>query len=164
MLVRSRDWGLNLHFLSQQSRRWEVRILDLDGNVPQQLGINKDGSFLFTLPYYITVSQSEKKIFVSDYNTDTVTCMTMDNHVIYQYNILKHPEALYCDGGDNILVCCQYSNNIQVIIADGKKHCDIVSRSEGLKMPCSISYSQSEDTLLIACQNSNHVSMFKLGK
>ena len=34
----------------------EVRILDLDGNLLQQLGINQDGSFLFTRPSYITVS------------------------------------------------------------------------------------------------------------
>ena len=106
----------------------EVRILDVDGNLLQQIGINQDGSFLFTRPYYITVSPSEKRIFVSDLDKDTVTCITMDNHVIYQYrdNEMKRPRRLYCDGGANILVCGGGSENAQVITAEGKKHCELV--------------------------------------
>ena len=144
----------------------EVRILDLDGNLLQQLGINQDGSFMFTQPYYITVSPSEKKIFVSDYGKDTVTCMTMDNRVIYQYrdNGMNFLSGLYCDGGDNILVCGRGTNNIQVITAEGKKHCDLVSSTDGLKAPLSISYRESDDTLIVGCYHSNNVILYKLGK
>ena len=144
----------------------EVRILDLDGNLLQQLGINQDGAFMFNNPFYITVSPSEKKIFVSDYSKETVTCMTMDNHVIYQYrdNGMKWPSGLYCDGGDNILVCGEFSNNVQVITTDGKKHCDLVSPGDGVNAPVSISYRESDDTLIVGCYNSNNVILYKLGK
>ena len=144
----------------------EVRILGLDGNLLNQLGINQDGSFLFTYPFNITVSPSEKKIFVSDYGKDTVTCMTMNNHVIYQYkdNELKWPRGLYCDGADNILVCGKNSNNVQMITAEGKKHGDIVSSRDGLQKPVSISYRETDDTLLVGCEVQDHVFLFKLGK
>ena len=144
----------------------EIRILDLDGNLLQQLGINQDGSFMFSYPYYITVSPSEKKIFVSDYSKETVTCMTMDNRVIYQYrdNGMEYPGGLYCDGGDNILACGLNSNNIQVITAEGKKHCDLVSSGDGLKEPMSISYRESDDTLIVGCSRSDNVILYKLGK
>ena len=142
----------------------EVRILDLDGNLLQQLGINKDGSFLFTSPYYIAVSLSEKKIFVSDCDGNSVTCMTMDNDVVYKYgdNEMKSSAGLYCDGGDNILVCGCESHNVQVITAEGKKHCELVSSREGLK-PLSINYRERGDTLIVGCHHSD-ICLFKLVK
>ena len=148
-----------------QPGKGEVRILDLDGNLLQQLGINKDGSFLFTSPYYIAVSPSEKKIFVSDRDGNSVTCMTMDNDVVYKYrdNGMKWPRGLYCDGGDNIIVCGLGSNNVQVITAEGKKHCDLVSSREDLKPWC-INYIERDDTLIVGCDRSDHIYLFKLVK
>ena len=143
----------------------EVRILDLDGNLLQQLGINRDGSFLFTYPYYIAVSPSEKKIFVSDQDGNSVTCMTMDNDVVYKYRDkeMRLSAGLYCDGGDNILVCGWDSKNVQVITTDGKKQCDLVSAREGLK-PESIVYREADDTLILGCQHSDNIYLFKLVK
>ena len=142
----------------------EVRILDLDGNLLQQLGINRDGSFLFTSPYYITVSLSEKKIFVSDSDGNSVTCMTMDNDVIYKYrdNEMRSSVGLYCDGGDNILVCGLDSNNVQVITTEGKKHCDLVSARQDLQPLC-INYRERDDTLIVGCHHSD-ICLFKLLK
>ena len=143
----------------------EVRILDLDGNLLQQLGINRDGSFLFTSSCYITVSPTEKKIFVSDTDGNSVTCMTMDNDVVYKYrdNEMRSSFGLYCDGGDNILVCGQSSKNVQVITADGKKHCDLVSPKEDLQ-PLSINYRERDDTLIVGCISSDNIYLFKLVK
>ena len=141
----------------------EVRILDLDGNLLQQLGINKDGSFLFTSSYYITVSPSEK-IYVSDTGGNSVTCMTMDNDVVYKHRDNKMISAmgLYCDGGDNIIVCGWDSNNMQVITAEGKKHCDLVSAREDLQPLC-INYRERDDTLIVGCFRSD-IYLFKLVK
>ena len=102
----------------------EVRILNLDGNLQQRLGVNRHGSFLFISPFHITVSPSGKQLFISDWAKNTVTCLSMDNRVIYQYrdDEMNLPRGLYCDSGDNILVCGQDSNNVQLITADGKKH------------------------------------------
>ena len=143
----------------------KVRILDLDGHLLQQLGINRDGSFLFTSPFYITVSLSEKKIFVSDRDGNSVTCMTMDNDVVYKYsdNEIRSSPGLYCDGGNNILACSQGSKNVQVITTEGKKQCDLVSAREVLK-PLSINYRERDDTLIVGCLNSDPIYLFKLVK
>lgn len=143
----------------------EVRIHDKDGNLQQQLGINQDGSFLFKRPSYITVSPSEKKVFVSDGAKNTVTCIIMDNIVLYQYsnNELKCTRGLYCDDGENILACGEDSNNIQMITADGKKHCDLTSSKDGLEKPLCISYRERDDTLIVGCRDANML-LLKLGK
>ena len=140
----------------------EVRILDLNGTLLQQLGINRDGSFMFKQPSYIIVNPAEKWIFVSDYDTDTITCMTMDNQTIYQYrdDEMKRPGGLYSDNGDNIIVCGEDSNNLQVITAAGEKHCNLVS---AIEQPLSISYRIRDNTIIVSCHESNHVLIFKLG-
>ena len=146
------------------SRELDVRVLDLDGNLLQQLGINQDGSFMFTKLLFITVSPSEEKVFISDSDKHTVTCMKMNNHVIYQYtdNEMKVPTNIVCDGADNILVCGRDSGNVQVITEEGKKHCNLLSSRDGLKWPNSISYREIDDTLIVGCDYSDYVFLFKL--
>ena len=108
---------------------------------------------------------SQQRIFVSDTGGSSVTCMTMDNDVVYKYrdNGMKWPRGLYCDGGDNIIVCGLGSNNVQVITAEGKKHCDLVSSREDLKPWC-INYRERDDTLIVGCDRSDHIYLFKLVK
>ena len=141
------------------SREWDVRMLDLDGNFLKQLGINQDGSFMFTTPLFISVSPSEEKVFISDSDKHTVTCMTLNNHVIYQYtdNEMKVPTNIVCDGADKILVCGRDSENVQVITEEGKKHCNLLSSRDGLKWPNSISYREIDDTLIVGCDYSDYV-------
>ena len=132
----------------------EVRVLDKRGNLKRRLGVNKDGSFLFTKPDYITVNTAGDKVFVSSLTQHTITCMTVDGSIIYQYRDkdLKYPHGLYCDDGDIILVCDYDSNNVQMITAVGKKAGTVLSVADGLKMPCSISFRKSDNTLFVGCQ------------
>ena len=134
----------------------EVRVLDKQGNLKRRLGLNEDGSCLFSAPYYITVSTAGDKVFVSDWNNGTVTCMKVDGSIIYQYKDkdLRGPCGLYCDDGDNILVCGHDSNNIKVITADGKNYGTVLSSQDGLKWPMSIAYRKSDGTLVVGCMAS----------
>ena len=91
--------------------------------------------------------------------------MTIDNVVIYQYrdNGLKNPGGLYCDDGDNVLVCGEVSNTVQVITAEGKKYCDLASSRDGLEKPLSISHRGKDNTLIVGCRDAN-LRLLKLGK
>ena len=145
----------------------EVRVLGLDGKVKRRLGVNQDGSFMFTMPEYITLNSSGEKIFVSDNVTDIVTCMSVDGRrVIYTYedDSMRNPGALLCDSEDNILVCGMWSNDVQVLTADGKRHCTLLTASDGLKAPCSIAYRDSDNTLLVGCDDNDHLLSFQLTK
>ena len=111
--------------------------MDLNhGNLLQQLGINRDGSFMFISQYCITVKQSERKIFVTDSNS--ITCLTTTGtiyySVIYRYRDdgMQMPMGIYCDDG---IVCGERSNNVQVITAAGNNHCELISSKDGVKWP-----------------------------
>ena len=143
----------------------EVRILDLNGNINRRLGIKQDGSFMFTYPFYITVTQSGRKVFISDYNTASVTCMTGDGNINYQYKYddLTSPNGLIVDAGDNVLVCGYYSRTLQVISADGSKHETLLSSSDFQYEPSSVAYRDCDDTLVVGCLN-DKVCLFQLAK
>ena len=147
----------------------EIRVLDLDGKVKRRLEVNQDGSYMFTSPYYITMNSSGEKIFVSDGNRETVTCMSVDDRVIYTYKDdgMKPPMGLLCDSEDNILVCGGIdggSDKVQVLTADGKRHCTLLTASDGLNDPRPIAYRDSDNTLLVGCQGSDHLLSFQLTK
>ena len=143
----------------------EVRVLDPSGNLKRQLGVNKDGSYQFQNPFYLTVSTTGKKIFVSDYSTSIITCMEPDGNIIYQYKDgdLRYPEALFADAGDNIFVCGWNSDNVQVITADGRKHGTLISANDGLQQPYSIAFRESGNTLVVGCL-SNNIFCYKLSQ
>ena len=140
----------------------EVRVLDLKG----RLGAGQGGSLMFTSPYYITMNVTGEKIFVSDWSTHTITCMTIDGDVVYQYNDndLRCPRGLYCDSGYNILVCDWVYHNVQMITADGKKNRTLLSPADGLQGPCSIAYRDSDATLLVGCRDMKDILIFQLTK
>ena len=141
----------------------EVRVLDKQWNLKRRLGIGKDGSRIFSGPYYITVSKAGNKIFVLDEGNKSVTCMAVDGSIIYQYkdSSLKEPQGFTCDEEDNVMVCDFTSKNIHVINSDGKKHgiLSLSGQNENIH-PMSVAYRRSDDTLvvgfwsdhLIACQ------------
>ena len=143
----------------------EIRVLDLDGKVKRRLGVDQ-WSFMFISPYHITVNRSGEKIFISDWDTCIVTCMSVDGRVIYTYtdDNIRGLRGLLCDSEDNILVCGWWSHNVHVLTADGKRHCTLLTESDGLKWPHSIAYRDNDNTLLVGCYTSDHLLSFQLTK
>ena len=144
----------------------EVRVLDKQGNLKRRPGVNKDGSCLFSTPSSITVSTAGDKVFVSEWNKNTVTCMKVDGSIIYQYKDKDSwgPRGLYCDDGDNILVCGRCSNNIKVIAADGKNYGTVLSYQDGLERPASIAYRKSDGTLVVGCYGLNPMFAYQVSQ
>ena len=155
-------FGDEIYTTQYVSGRGEVHVLDLTGNRKRKLQTNVK----FYCPEYITVSRSGKKIFVSDgyADTATVTCMTTDGNLVYQYKDkeLRHPRGMYIDAEDNILGCSLASNTVQVITANGKKYGTLLSSSDGIDSPYSIAYRETDDTLLVGGCGQDHVLTFKL--
>ena len=154
------------NYYTNTGKEGDIRVLGLDGKVKRLLGVNQDGPFMFNWPYYITVNSSGEKIFVSDDSTGTVTCMSVDGRVIYTYkdDSMRDPQGLLCDSEDNILVCGDSSHTVQVLTADGKRYCTLLTASDGLKYPRPIAYRDMDNTLLVGCYDSDHLLSFQLTK
>ena len=135
----------------------EVRVLDKQGTLKQKLGEGSIGSILSSGPHYITVNKTGDKIFVSDFSKDTVICLAMDGSTIYQYKDkeLKSPKGVYCDDGDNVLVCGYGSNNIQTIDGSGKKAGAILFAKDGFTEPISMEFRES--ALIVGFHDRNKI-------
>lgn len=144
----------------------EVRILDRLGKIKTRLDVSVSISSLLRFPDYITVNRASEKIYIADSSTSTITCMTVDGQIIYQClaDDMKGPRGLYCDQGDNLLVCGEVSNSVHKITADGMKYSTLLTSSEGLCQPVSITYRDSDGTIVVGCYADDSVFLYKLGE
>ena len=155
-------FGDEIYTAHYDSGGGEVHVLDLNGNRKRKVQTNVK----FYSPWYITVSRSGKKVFVSGGVNDTaaVTCMTTDGNLVYQYKDeeLRDPKGMYVDAEDNILVCDSYFNTVQLVTANGKKYGTFLSSNDGIASPYSIAYRETDDTLLVGGYDPDHVLTFML--
>ena len=72
----------------------EIRVLGHDGTEKRRVPADWN-----SWPKHITLSPFGEKIFFTDYNTDIVTCMTVDGTTVYTYknDNLKGTTGIFCD-------------------------------------------------------------------
>ena len=129
----------------------EVQCLDLNGKLLKRFGVNKDGSYLFKSPYYLTVNASSGKIFVSDEATDIVTCLNVDGTVACQYKDpnLESPRGLCTYGDDSVMVVSK--EYLHIVTTNGEKQrLQLFYELGYLRYSArSIAYRQKDETMII---------------
>ena len=142
----------------------EVLVVDMNGTITHRFGQPDKKQPMFSSPNCITVCPSTRKLFITDEGTHTVSCMMSNRTVVYQYKDekLSAPAGVCVDGGGNAIVCGYWSDNVQVIRADGTKCCTLLTSQDGVSAPYSVAYRQSDNTLILGCYNNNHLLVFKM--
>lgn len=135
----------------------EVRILNVAGKLIKKISIT------FRFPYYFSVGTGSKNIFVSDWATSTLACLTSGGNTIYTYcdANMNHPRQPVVDDEDNVLVPAEDSINIHMFTAGGKHHGVLFETSESRK-PCSLAYRRSDDLLVVGCRDKNALIIVNL--
>ena len=151
--------GDDIYVTCKTSNGSEIRVFSLDGTLKRRVPTDKNSS-----PYEITLSPSGEKIFYTDSKTESVTCMTVDGRIVYQYrdDNLKCATGMYCDSEDNLFVCDFESDNVQAISADGKSCGTLLISSDGLVRPSYIAYRSSDNELIIGCDDLDHLLVYKM--
>ena len=168
--IGSRCWGVQVveDIMYVTCRNYsgprEVIVLDMNGTVTHRLRQPIEKTSMFSCQEYITVCPSTRNMFVTDYETHTVSCLLSDGTVVYQYKDaeLRGPRGVCVDGGGNAIVCGWDSDNVQVIRADGTKCCTLLSSQDGVSRPYSVAYRQSDNTLILGCLFNNNIFVFKM--
>ena len=142
----------------------EVIVLDMNGTITHRLRHTDKKPPMFSYPVYITVCPSTRKLFITDCDKDTVSCLLSDGTVVYQYKDaeLRRPRGVCVDGGGNAIVCGFDSNNVQVIRADGTKCCTLLTSQDGVSDPYSVAYRQSDNNLILGCYSKNNLLVYKM--
>ena len=134
-------------------REGEVRILDKNGKLENRLGVHPKGkSFMFARPFYLAVSPTSGRIFVTDWDRNSVICLGPDGSVVYMYKELFGPRGVCVLPNDNILVCDDGQDKVQVITAKGEKHSTLLTEMDGIMQdPYCVAYRQTDGLFLLGC-------------
>ena len=140
-----------------------VLVLDSNGRNLNEITARQT-NVKFQSPYYIASNRSGNKLYVSDYGTNQLTCMTTEGKHTFTYSDpdLKYPRGIVVDEDDNVLLCGENSKNINVIKSDGTKHKILLSSTDGVTSPCGMAYCPSSRKLAIGGYDVAHISIFTL--
>ena len=144
----------------------EVRIYNTEGVVKRRLGAPTEpgSSYMFSWPDYLTVNACSGRIYVSDRGRRTLTCLSEDGSIIYQYSDpeLSYPLGLYVDADDYVVVCGSDTNNLQMISPGGEKVSTLLSEKDGIMYPQLVAYRPTDGVLVIGCRDNDNLHVFKL--
>ena len=142
----------------------EVRIFDLDGHFKRKVGVDQNGRpNMFWTPFYIRVNDRSGKIFISDNENKTLTCLRSDGKVIYKYKAIdmKCPRGMSVDREDNVMICDEDSCNIFVVNKDGERKSSLITSKDGIRKPRCVAYGAKDGTLIVGCRDLKNLFIVK---
>ena len=136
----------------------EIRVFDKNGTFIRKVpDVNNILSSL-RQPYYIAVSKSSSKIYLSDWGTSIVSCISVDGSFVFNYKQegLEKPRTVLVDEEDNILVRGEYSYSIHAVTSTGQRHSILYTVQGGRNNRCaSLGYRATDRTLVIGLLDNN---------
>ena len=157
--------GGEIYITCEESEQRENRILAMSCNERRRISPSKEmGTYMLKKPRYIAVSAFSGKIFIADVQTETLTCLTSDGQLVYQYKDqrLGCPVGILVDSADNVLLCYYDSHTIVVITPDGRKHGTLLSDKDGIEYPVSIAYRARDNTVIVGCVYTDQLACIQL--
>ena len=138
----------------------EIRVLDLGGTLIRKIGLNQDGSCMFSHPYAIAVNAYSGNVFVSDQYNGTIMCLKSSDGAVVSKVKDEHlagVRGVYVDDEDNAIVCGKDTNNVQMITSGGKLHVSVLTTSDGIKAPLSFAFRRVDNLFVVGFENSKEL-------
>ena len=124
----------------------EVSELDQSGITKRSIGQTHRE------PLYLTVSAHER-MYIATAIASKLLCWSLEGKQIFEYtdSDLKSSLGMYLDSDGSTLVCGRLSNNVHLVDKNGKKLKIILSTKDGIRIPYTVSYRLSDQTLVVSC-------------
>ena len=146
------------------NKKNEIRAYDFEGReLLKRQVINLSGTNSFVSPFYVAVSRLGDKIYVSDRDTHTVSCLSSHGDILFQYrdDNLQRPCGLFVDDKDKVIVCGDYSHTVQVFTSSGEIHKTLLTSKDGISNPICVGVRPDTGTLVVGCWDNKKISVFK---
>ncbi|XP_060567966.1 uncharacterized protein LOC132726639 [Ruditapes philippinarum] len=149
--------------VSYKTRPATVKILDMFGKVLKTYDEDHHGNPLFGKPYFLTISEDNTVIYVSDYRKSCVLGLTFDKNVkaIYKDDQLKWPCQLTVDRSGAVFVCGLQSGNIHQLSSDLTKVKILLDKEQRVIHPLCVAYCQYKNRLYLG-QIENDIKVYDL--
>jgi len=158
---------------------FKIYLLDYAGNILQSVSTDSNGSRLFKLPLYFTVSNSGKQIIVSDCikQNSYVVSVDMSGKIYFKYEgnggELITPRGLTIDDEDNIYITEWERNTVYMLNPAGKRiqtlfnHKELLAdKLDGMTKPYQLCFYKTETTkkLIVSQESCDTVKVFRILK
>ena len=129
----------------------EIRVLDRTGQQQR----NVYSGYHFQYPRYISM-MTTGILYVSEWNGENIRILKDGKEISNCSNAgNSSSRGVYIDGAENILVCRYSSNNLHIINANGQASKVLLSRTDGLCKPCTVSVRPNDNTLIVGGETQN---------
>ncbi|KAH3749961.1 hypothetical protein DPMN_184477 [Dreissena polymorpha] len=115
--------------------------------------------------YKCAVNLMGDKIYVTNMVKHTLLTLGMDGTVISTFSDidLKVQRGVYVTADRTLLVCGYGSNNIIQVDSEGKKKLvTLATEKDGVKKPCSVTYSCITDSVIVGFESTDNVMVFNV--
>ena len=153
--------GGKLYVSCMEDNKGGIQVLSMTGECLTRIR-NIGRSCMYKCPFYLAVDK-EDRIYVSDYGTNILTCITKDGTGIYKYadTELKNPRGLAVDSQQNVYICGGGSNNIQMINSKGEKVKTLLEARDGIQGSVTLMYRYSDKSLVVGMKNSDEIAVYQ---
>lgn len=119
-----------------------ILILNITGKILNRIKINTSDVFY--------VAATEDKIYYTDGNLNTVNCCNHKGQTIWTFKnkSVMCPSGITVDNSQNVHVAGSLSNNLTLILQNGKDSNEILNASDNVGAPLTVCYNKNKNELL----------------
>ncbi|XP_053374053.1 uncharacterized protein LOC128546772 [Mercenaria mercenaria] len=139
-----------------------LHVLDIRGNVLNDLTVDSDGEKRFEKPWNVALSPDKTIIYVSDLGKHMISSITFDGEVkaIYKDEENGGPRGLTVDRTGAIYVCCYLSNKIIQLSKDLVQVCVLLDNSDGIDKHRCLTYCDKNNKLFVGKWEEDLIKVF----
>ncbi|XP_045205324.2 tripartite motif-containing protein 2-like [Mercenaria mercenaria] len=154
--------GENIYVSYQKPGK--IQVLTSDGTAVRSIEFDADGKQLFAEPQYIACNASLKLLYVTDWNTNAITCLTTEGHIKETFidETLKAPTGIAVDKGGNVFVAGYHSNNILQLSPTFKNVQLVLDKREQVVWPQALAFSAKFNKFCIGFRNNEVMKILRV--
>ncbi|XP_060570297.1 uncharacterized protein LOC132728642 [Ruditapes philippinarum] len=141
-----------------------VQTITMDGTVLQTIKFDTFGKGLFVFPWYVTINEMTKQIYISDSDKKDIKCVDWNGEVEGVYTEPK----LSCTYGlaslvDGTIIVSSYNNNtLHLVSSDFKKGRVLLQYKDGIRDPRCLAVNWDQRKLYIGCYQNVNIQVYDL--
>ncbi|XP_060573017.1 uncharacterized protein LOC132730950 [Ruditapes philippinarum] len=142
----------------------KIECLHLDGTVVWKIEFDKEGSSLFAEPQYIKCNVQWKFLYVTDWSSNNVICLSTGGEIkaTFSDEKLKAPTGITVDKGGNVFVAGYHSNNIIQFSPTFKQFQIVLDRRDQVVFPQTLAFSANCTKVCVGFRNNEALSLYRV--
>ncbi|XP_053385297.1 uncharacterized protein LOC128550374 [Mercenaria mercenaria] len=142
----------------------KVQVLTMEGEVLRTIKFDEAGKSLFVFPWYVTLSKTNKQVYISDADKKDVKCLDMEGEVksVYKDSKLSCTYGLVALEDGTIMVCSYNSNTIHLVSSDFNKGRIMIQNKDGIQDPRCLAVDWEQRKLYVGCYQNVNLQVYDL--